>query len=622
MLSRTAKESIKTALGVTVAYAIALSMDWDRPYWAAMAVAMCSLATLGDSLTKAAHRMLGTALAIGMTLLILSLTIQERWWFMVALSAWLAFCAYRAPGSRTPYVWQTGGFISAIIAIDASGIPVLAVAQARAATQRELFQACRRLLGTGEGGDDVKQLRAQLLQQQNQFDQLLESARADTAEVAETIGQWRRYQHQAAALTEELVRWQQGFVELRALDLAELVPGMEAFDDEIERRLGEIERMLGGQAPEHAPETVTLSLAPGAQAGLQHFDAAALTVAASRLERIESSTRSLFDLVADIEGFDRPEAGVAPQAPGTPQPQMPPVPWFLLDPDQLSGAVRVLAAVWLAYLVYLYVPDIPGGTLIVVLTAALSVLTAPMPQVPMTMLISPLLSAVLFASVFHVLVMWRFESFLGLGPLIFMVVFGYCYLFPDLRHMLNRMIGLAFFFIIASITNEQSYSFLRVAGASLGMSLAVVVLIVTAYVPHLPLAEQAFMRLSRRFFRSCAWLVSDLSSEAAHGETRPMRWRRAYHLREVTTLPRKLAVWGMFINPKALPGTTPAQVTAVVSTVQGLMGRLQELREARGRTDALAPGCHRCGHAPRIPGRLPRTARDADQGSRRPPRHG
>ena len=206
----------------------------------------------------------------------------------------------------------------------------------------------------------------------------------------------------------------------------------------------------------------------------------------------------------------------------------------------------------------------------------------------MTMLISPLLSAVLFASVFHVLVMWRFESFLGLGPLIFMVVFGYCYLFPDLRHMLNRMIGLAFFFIIASITNEQSYSFLRVAGASLGMSLAVVVLIVTAYVPHLPLAEQAFMRLSRRFFRSCAWLVSDLSSEAARGETRPMRWQRAYHLREVTTLPRKLAVWGMFINPKALPGTTPAQVTAVVSTVQGLMGRLQELREARGRTDALA----------------------------------
>ena len=36
-LSIKTKESIKTALAMTIAYGIALSMDWDRPYWAGFA---------------------------------------------------------------------------------------------------------------------------------------------------------------------------------------------------------------------------------------------------------------------------------------------------------------------------------------------------------------------------------------------------------------------------------------------------------------------------------------------------------------------------------------------------------------------------------------------------------
>jgi len=46
------KEAFKTALAMTIAYGIALSMDWDRPYWAGFAVAFISLATIGQSLNK------------------------------------------------------------------------------------------------------------------------------------------------------------------------------------------------------------------------------------------------------------------------------------------------------------------------------------------------------------------------------------------------------------------------------------------------------------------------------------------------------------------------------------------------------------------------------------------
>ena len=86
MLSTRFKESFKTALAMTIAYGIALSMDWDRPYWAGFAVAFISLATIGQSLNKAAMRMLGTLVAIVVALTLIALFAQERWVFMLFLS--------------------------------------------------------------------------------------------------------------------------------------------------------------------------------------------------------------------------------------------------------------------------------------------------------------------------------------------------------------------------------------------------------------------------------------------------------------------------------------------------------------------------------------------------------
>ena len=95
LLSRRTKEAIKTALAMTIAYGIALSMDWDRPYWAAFAVAMVSLATIGQSLNKAALRMAGTLLAMIVALSLIALFAQDRWPFVLALSARVGFCTYR-----------------------------------------------------------------------------------------------------------------------------------------------------------------------------------------------------------------------------------------------------------------------------------------------------------------------------------------------------------------------------------------------------------------------------------------------------------------------------------------------------------------------------------------------
>ena len=45
VLSDRAKAATKTALAMMLAYGIALSMNWDNPYWAGFAVAFCSLST-------------------------------------------------------------------------------------------------------------------------------------------------------------------------------------------------------------------------------------------------------------------------------------------------------------------------------------------------------------------------------------------------------------------------------------------------------------------------------------------------------------------------------------------------------------------------------------------------
>ena len=86
ILSTRTKEAIKTALAMTIAYGIALSMDWDKPYWAGFAVAFISLATVGQSLNKGVLRMVGTLVGAFVALTLIALFAQDSWPFILFLS--------------------------------------------------------------------------------------------------------------------------------------------------------------------------------------------------------------------------------------------------------------------------------------------------------------------------------------------------------------------------------------------------------------------------------------------------------------------------------------------------------------------------------------------------------
>jgi hypothetical protein len=211
---------------------------------------------------------------------------------------------------------------------------------------------------------------------------------------------------------------------------------------------------------------------------------------------------------------------------------------------------------------------------------------ATMPQASVSLLFVPATVSVLFAGLVHIFVMPQLSSFIGLGLLIFAVTFGICYLFSAPRQMLGRALGLAMFVVIASISNEQTYSFLKVANTALMFVLLFVLLAITAHVPFYLRPERVFLRLLGRFFRSCDYLMSTMHRDPQREMTRLDRWRKAFHVREVSTLPRKLGTWAPSIGKKALPGTSPQQVQAVVTSMQGLTYRMQELLEERGNPQA------------------------------------
>ena len=609
MLSTKAKEAIKTALAMTIAYGIALSMDWDKPMWAGFAVAFISLATVGQSLNKGAMRMMGTLLAVVASLTILGLFPQDRWAFMVAISLFVGFCTYLMGGAQRQYFWNVAGFVTVIICLEAGGsaeggfeIAVLRAQESGlgilvyslvavllwpsntredldkaernlAATQHGLYQSYRKLARGDASQQASAPLRMQEIQQFTQFSQALTAAQTDTYDVHEVRHQWRLVKDQRKDLMETLERWRESMGEIKGLDLPSLIPNLPAAGEEVEHRFGQIGRMLEGKAPQVLPSAVDLPLNQQAAHALSHFETAALAVARTQMLRIEALTRDLFATVADIKGFETGDAPVRQKVHA--KPVLP-----VLDADRIAAALRVMVTLWLAYLLWIYT-EIPGGVGFVIMAGSLGMALSSMPQLPVTVLFVPAAVSVLFASILYIFVMPLLSSFVGLGLLIFAVTFAICYLFAAPRQVLGRAFGLSMFVSIAGISNEQTYSFLSVANTALMFPLIFTLMAITAYIPVSTRPATAYRRLIGRFFRSCEYLTSTMRWDPARAPSLLDRWREAFHQQEVETLPGKLTTWARAIDTRALPGTTPQQVHALTTSLQALTYRMQELLEAR-----------------------------------------
>lgn len=117
VLSDRAKGGVNTALAMVLAYGVALSMDWQYPYWAGFSVAFCSLSTVGESLNKGLLRLSGTLLGGLAAITLIALFPQDRWMFLICMSVFIGFCTFMMSGTSRWYFWYLAGLSAPLLAL-------------------------------------------------------------------------------------------------------------------------------------------------------------------------------------------------------------------------------------------------------------------------------------------------------------------------------------------------------------------------------------------------------------------------------------------------------------------------------------------------------------------------
>jgi uncharacterized membrane protein YccC len=552
--------------------------------------------------------MLGTLVAGVAALTLIALFPQQRWWFMIFLSVYIGFCTYLMTGKKNQYFYQVMAFVCVIICFDGgvnslnafqtaivriqqtgmgimvytlvsvflwpatTGGELIEASRKLVAVQRGLFEIYRALMTGKDSGVDSPSQRMQELQLISRLEQVLDAAEVDSYEVWAVRDQWRRFLRESKMLTEIRERWRESFTEIAPLDLGKLLPNLEVVCTELEMRSEQIQGMLAGKAPAPTFKPIALSVDKTELAARSHFERAALVVTKTQLDRLEALSRSLFDCVQDIMGFSRQSS--------KPSRDKEFHGGLALDPDRIAAVVRVLSGLWLAFLIWVYV-DPPGHTSFVVMAVAMGLGLARFPQLPVSKTFLPALLSCGFAGVVYIFIMPHLSGYLQLGIMIFAVTFGIAYLFSAPQQGLSRAFGLAFFAVLTSIDNQQTYNFAAFAGSTAMIILVLSLLLVTSYIPFLPQPEKAFLRLLRRFFRHAEFLLSRMALDREPGKGWAGRWKTMLYQNDLMELPQNLAAWGGQIDHRLFPGNTPEQIQTLVNSLHALALRIKDLLSAR-----------------------------------------
>lgn len=608
LLSRRFKDAFKLALSYVIATGIALAMDWEKPYWAALAIFMCSFTTSGDSLHKGLLRIAGTAAAVVVTLAMVAVAPQERWLFLGLITAWILLCGYMLTGSTRGYFWMTAGFTVPILAVGGGvqavssfetvilraqetglGIlvyslvsfliwPVSSTGPLKTATgtvvdaERRAADHLLKLMAGQVDDHMADELRARAAPILERLPMMLEGAVRDSAAIREQRGAWQRLVTDLAALREALERWHSSLADVRELDLQRLLPGLTEFGAEVDRRLLAVEEMLQGQAPGMEPAAADAGLDLARLDKLPLFDRAALIACTDQMSRVDRLTASLFANMAAAVGLGESRVRAASAA------VEPPTPVF--DPDRFLYAMRAFIGFWSVYLLVIFVPGVPGPSIFVCVANSLGLALAMMPQVAPTLAQGPVIRSVIFAGALYMLVLPHLSGYGELATVLFLVVFAIAYRFPLEKAPLDRPIWLAALLMCTAVSNDQSYSFLHLTTVMVPLVLAIWLVTLTGYLPISLQHQDRYLSLLRRFFRSCSFLVSDSQWRRGPEPSWWARLRERFHAQEVDSIPAKMLSYCGGVQAQIGPDAQPS-AQALVATLQGLRRRINEVHAAR-----------------------------------------
>ena len=212
------------------------------------------------------------------------------------------------------------------------------------------------------------------------------------------------------------------------------------------------------------------------------------------------------------------------------------------DWDHVRCAAFVAATTGVGFLIWILF-DPPGHSAWFQVSGTIALLVAGTPHVRASKFIAPVAVTSAICLAIYVLVMPRLSSFLGLGTLLFLCMFLVQYFFTGMARLFCNMAILN----MLQIQNEQVYSFYVMVNIFLFLVMGFTFLFVMSYLLGSPRPEKTMLRMLDRFFRSAEFLMSRTGADASRVSLID-RWRIAFHLRQLQSMPAKLAAWGTAID--------------------------------------------------------------------------
>ena len=551
-------------------------------------------------------------------LVILSLAPQERWLLLLLACTWIFFTTYMMLADKQrSYFWNVAGFVCLIILVTGpgssenlfthavyrtveTGMGVLVymlvtvflwprtnlgaikkTGSTLAAMQATRLQAGREIMTDGATDAKLNELHGQEVQQLARFTQVLEAEGSESYEVHEMRHAWNRFHGLSEAVMESLDRWQTSIGDLAAINVNAALPDLPAYFDELGARFMEIQGLLGGASAAHEPASISLTVEHNALKEVSNLDRAALAVTRQELLKLEVLSRSMLDCICNIMSASARVAGNEAAAPLLQRSRGFSLP--MVDPDHLRGAAFVALSAAVGFLIWIYINP-PGHTGWFQFVGSVAMAVAATQQLKATMLAKPIGLASVIGLLAYVFIMPQLSSFVGLGALLFISVFVVCYFYSGLA----RLAGLIAIINEISVSNPQSYNFAAMANGLVFTVAALLFVFAMSYMLRSPRPEKEVLNLMRRFFRSAAFLVARLEPDPRRSPGFTERWWVDFHRRELQTLPAKITAWGRAIDRSKFPANTPEQVQDLVTSLQTLVYRLNELYDAGNSGQAVS----------------------------------
>ena len=616
-LSPRIRFGLRLALAMVMAYGVALSMDWQKPFWAGLSVTVLSLDSAGQSLLKIILRIAGTLAAAVVALSLIALFPQERWWFFVSLSLYEGFCCYRMLGSPYPYAWMVSGFVAAIIAIDGgppdgltdfnvamerlqeTGTGILAYtfsgfliptgstggafqAKIMAISQRlgSLLESCLAPYGDKDTGDpqtarDLRQLDAEAAT----LDSLVAPAALESGSMWMERRRWHRVALGFRALPRVL-----NHVRLAGQGLAErerllLEPSVSLLRKGVDQRFAAMGEAMAGQSPGSPPPPPPLlgTISPG-RMECSMEERAHLQASWRPLQHLDELSARLWGLINP-----HPSGHDETSSPGL-RPHLD-MGLARIDPDHLWLTSRLIIQIWIAVLLWIYLPGLPSGLTIISLMPSIGLTMAQTPMLRGQTLFAPALQALLATGVVYVFVLPRLDGFLGLASVLAMASFAigtYYY-----KNAQMRILTMSLFIVACSIRNQQTYNFINFLNLSIAVFVAFSISAFSQDLPVSWLPERHALRLLRRLMLSTNAIV-ELTTHMVHTPLRwPQRMRLAFHRKAARDIPAKLAALAAKLPLQVLKSNT-AQIDEMVNAVQSVSLWLDEWSESPPELNVLS----------------------------------